>query len=259
MATKKLYELLAVDGQLKTQAQTTRGDLRATFEKKRHLFEEKRKTFTSTQEGVEAASIVEEQSDIQTTVPSELQWIASIWSKAIDTSYQVAEGNTIARADVILDDGTTMLENVPATALLELEKRAAELMELLRAVPTLDPAKGFTLDTNRGRDIYKARDVTKTRTHKNQKSLVLIQPTVEHPGQAQMITVDEVIGQITEQEWSSLITPSAKGDMIARAEEVLRAFKAARQRANAVELQNVRTCAAHIFNYVLPAAPVAAH
>lgn len=95
---KKLYEVLAIEGQLKSQAQVTRTDLRNTFEKKRHLFEEKRTTFASNQEG--SNPVVEQQSDIQTNVLSELQWIASIWSKAIDVSYQVAVGNTSASVAV---------------------------------------------------------------------------------------------------------------------------------------------------------------
>lgn len=255
---KKLYEILAIEGQLKSQANITRNDLRNTFEKKRHLFEEKRVTFAPNQEG--SQPVVEQQSDIQTNILSELQWIASIWSKAIDTSYQVAEGNTKARADVVLDDNIVLLTGVPATALLELEKRAAELVELLHVVPTLDPAKGFTSDPARGNNIFRAREVTKTRSHKIQESLVLLAPTKEHPGSAQMITVDRPVGTITEQEWSGLITPSLKGDMITKAEEILRALKAARQRANAVDLTETNVnVAKKIFDYVLPAAIVATH
>src|SRR5687767_8952751 len=107
MATKKLFELLVIEGQLKGQATATLNDLKNTFEKKRHLFEEKRTTFTENVEGAQA--VVESQSDIQSTVPQELNWISNILSKAIDTSYGVAVGNTLARADVILDNGEKIL------------------------------------------------------------------------------------------------------------------------------------------------------
>ena len=46
----KLHELLAVQGNLSGQATKKRTDLTATFEKKRHLFEETRKTFTPNEE-----------------------------------------------------------------------------------------------------------------------------------------------------------------------------------------------------------------
>src|SRR5262245_34056114 len=195
---KKLFELLVVEGQLKTQATTTRTDLKATFERKRHLFEEKRKTFTPIDAGSEP--VVEEQSDIQSTVPKELRWIAGLWSKALDASYQVTEGNALARADVVLDDGRVLLQAAPATALLELEKRAGEIRDLILAVPTLDPAKGFRPDPDRGKDIARARDVTKTRTKKVEEHLVVVPPTEQHPAQVAKVSRDLVTGTIQEQE-----------------------------------------------------------
>lgn len=249
MAGKKLFEILVVESQLKAQAVATRTELRGTFEKKRHLFEEKRKTFLASEEG--AQPVVEEQSDIQSTIVSELRWIADIWEKALDVSYQVAAGNTIAKADVVLDNGTVLLSNVPATALLELEKRAGEIQELLKAVPTLDPAKGFQVDAAKGPNIYKARDVTKARTKKIEDYIVVVPATEQHPAQVAKVTKDIVTGAIHEQEWSGLITPADKGKLIERAEELRRAVKAALHRANAVEMPSLPTCGKRLFDYVL--------
>lgn len=245
----KLHELLAVEGQLKGQAQATRTDLRATFEKKRHLFEKKVVTFHPNEEG--ATAVTEQQSDLQSTIAKELKWIAGIWTKTLDVSYQVAEANTRARADVVLDNGTILLSAVPATALLELEKRAAEIQELIVAIPTLDPAKGFTPDPDQGTNIYRARDVSKVRTKKSPRVITLAVATVEHPTQAQLITEDVPVGKVLEQEWSGLISPSQKGDLLERAEELRRAIKSARQRANDVELQTQGvSCGAAIFGFV---------
>jgi len=246
---KRLFEVLVIEGQLKGQAQATRTDLKATFEKKRHLFEEKLTTFQPVEEG--AAGVIEAQSSIQSTIAQELHWLAGVWTKALDVAYQVAEGNTIARADVVLDDGTVLLAGVAATALLELDKRASEIQEIVSAVPTLDPAKGFQPDADRGRNIFRARDVKKTRTRKVQEPLVLYPATPEHPAQTQLVSVDRPAGQITEQEWSALITPATKSLMLERAEELRRAVKAALHRANAVVLTSEPTCGKVIFDYVL--------
>lgn len=226
----KLHELLAVEGQLKGQAQATRTELASTFSKKRHLFEEKIVTFHPNTEG--SQPVTEQQSDLQSKVRDELAWIADIWAKAIDVSFMVAEANTHAASDVILEDGTILLHDVPATALLELEKRGAEIRELIMAVPTLDPAKGFQLDADRGANVYRAREVTKTRTKKDARVVVLYPHTAEHPAQVQMISEDVAVGRIVEREWSGLITPAEKGRLIERAEEFTRAVKKARQRAN---------------------------
>ena len=249
----KLHELLAVDGQQKGQADATRKDLGNTFEKKRHLFEEKCTTFQSNEEG--KLPVTETQSDIQSSIQKELKWIADLWSKSLDVSYNVAEANTAARADVVLDDNTILLMDVPATALLELEKRAAEIQELVTRIPTLDPAKGFAQDPDRAAGVYKAREVRKTRTKKTFVPLVLAAATKEHPAQVKEGYEDLPIGTIVEQEWSSLVTPKTKGEMLERAEELRRAIKKARQRANDTDIPTakLKTVGASIFSFVFGA------
>jgi len=230
----KLHELLAIEGPLKSQADKCRTDLAASFDKKRHLFTEKLVTFKPLEEG--KAPVTEEQSSLQTSVSSELNWIKGIWSKALDGAYSIAEANTVARADVVLEDGTLLLKNVPTTALLELEKRANEIRDLVGAIPTLDPAKGFELDAARGKGIYRAKDDVRFRTKKVQKALVLYDATDKHPAQVKEISVDEVTGEIVTQEWSGMITPAEKADMLDRAEQLARAIKSARSRANGVDV-----------------------
>lgn len=226
----KLHELLAVEGNLKGQADKTRGELAQTFEKKRHLFAEKRVTFQSNEEG--KPPVTEEQLDLQSTIRKELAWLSGIWTKAIDAAFQVDEANTQARADITLDNGTVILRNVPATSLLQLEKRMNEAHELVSQIPTLDPAKGFKLDTDRGKDIYRARDDERVRTKKEVKVITGAAATKEHPAQVQYINVDVPAGMIQTQEWSGLITPSEKADMFERVETLRRAIKQARARAN---------------------------
>lgn len=249
---KKLFELLVVEGQLKSQSKTLLNELATTFRSKRHLFEEKRVSFLSNDESAGSTPVIEEQKDIQSTVNEELKWFTEQWTKALDVSYQVAEGNTKARGNVVLDNGQTLLSDVPATALLELEKRAAELQELLSSIPTLDPAKSFQPDEQKGNGYYKAREVRKTRTKKVQEGIVLYPATEEHPAQTQLISVDKPVGTIIEQEWSGMITPARKADLLAKVEEVRRALKAALHRANAVEMpETLPTCGKKLFDYVL--------
>lgn len=243
----KLHELLAAEGPVKAQADKCRTELLATFEKKRHLFEKKVVTFTSNAEG--AAPATESQSELNSTVPVELAWIGGIWSKAIDAAYQVAESNMGARADVILEDGTKLLEAVPATALLELEKRASEIFALISGIPTLDPAKGFTPDSTEGKGISKAREVVKIRTQKKVRPLVKYEATKEHPAQVELVSEDVPVGTVREQEWSGLITPGQKADMLARAEELRRALKQARARANDAPAATTKI-ADKLFGYV---------
>jgi hypothetical protein len=231
----KLHELLAVESNLSAQANKTRGELIETFHKKRHLFEEKMTTFTPNAEG--AQSVKEAQSDIQSTVSKEIIWVCGVMAKALDVSHQVDVANTKATADVVDEEGKTILAAVPATSLLQLEKRIKETQDLVAAIPTLDPAKGFKQDDQRDKGVYQARPVTKNRTKKVPQVLELAPATKEHPRQTQVYTEDVPIGTIQEQEWSALLTPAMKSDLLDRCDILLRAVRKARAKANEVEVE----------------------
>lgn len=233
----KLHELLAVGTNLDNQAKKTVSDLKNTFDKKRHLFEQKLVTFKSNEDGV--APVTEAQSDIQSTVNKELEWISGILVRAIDVGHQVDVANTLAKADIVTEDDEIIAKDVPATSLLQLEKELKEFHGLLNSIPTLDPAKGFSKDETREHGIFKARDVQKTRTKKSAKPIVLFPATKEHPAQTQMVAEDVPTGIIQEQEWSALLTPAMKGDLIDRVEVLTRAVKKARARANELEIDVV--------------------
>jgi hypothetical protein len=226
----KLHELLAVDANLKGQAVKCRTELQATMEKKRHLFQEKLVTFTP--DGENKQPETKEQSDIQSTIRKEAVWIAKIIVKSIDASYSIDIANTQAKADIVLENGEVIAKDVPATALLQLEKRVKEVQEFLKAIPTLDPAKGFAPDPAREAGIFKARDVSKTRTEKIEEFVTIVPATKEHPAQVAKINKDIKVGTILEQEWSALITPSEKADLLERGEMLFRAVTQARSRAN---------------------------
>ena len=230
----KLHELLAVGQSLRGQAEATRTDLKNTFEKKTTHFTEKVITFKPVAEDV--PDKVETQFTLQTTIADELEWIAGKLFPAIDCGHRIDVANTVAKADVMLADGTVILSGVPATSLLQLEHRLTEIQDFVAAIPTLDPTKGFALDRERGEGIYRASDVEKPRTEKKFDFIVMVPPTDKHPAQVKELSVDKVIGHTLQQEWSSLITVADKGRMLDRVESLSRAVKQARSRANDTEV-----------------------
>lgn len=245
----KLHELLAIESNLEGQANKCRTDLANTFEKKRHHFEEKRVMFFSNEE--DTPPVVESQSDIQTTVRKELDWVQTHLTKLFDASYRVSEANQRASADVVLEDGSEpILTGVPATTLLELEKRLVDVKNLVAVTPTLDPAKGFTDDDQRGEGYYKAREVTKTRTKKTKRAIVLYNATPEHPAQTALVDEDVPVGKIQEQEWSSMLTVSEKAEMLERAEALIRAVRRARSKANEVEVNTSIKLGSVLLGYI---------
>lgn len=234
----KMHELLATYEDQKGQATKTRTDLTSTFSNKSHLFRKKVVTFKSNQEGVVA--VTESQSDIQTTLKKELEWVSGFLAKSMDVGYQIDIGNTQAKADLVVEDSsgkvTLEVKNLPATSLLQLEKHLLQVRELALSIPTLDPAQGFELDKASEKGVWKAREVTKNRTKKVKKVLMLAPATDKHPAQVQPYDDDEVIGTLLEQEWSALTTPALKSEVLNRCDTLIQAVKKARSRANSIEL-----------------------
>lgn len=249
MATK-LHELLAVETNLDGQAQKTRAELTKTFTDKRHLFSETLVTYKPDEEN--AVATVEQQSAIQSTVKSEVTWLSKILAKAWDAAHQIDVANTLAKADVLDEDtGKVILKDVPATSLLQLEKRVKELHDFIVAIPTLDPAKGFKPDPDKGAGYFRANDVTKPRTKKVFVPLVLAPATKEHAAQVKEGWEDRPVGHVLQQEWSSLITPAMKADLLDNCDKLQRSLKKARAKANEQEVDvKAQKVSAELLEYV---------
>lgn len=230
----KLHELIAVKASLRTQAAKTTTDLANTFEKKQHHFTARTKTFTANGESVEPK--VEENLELQTTVPRELSWVGDYIAKAIDANHFVNVGNRQASADIVTDSGTVILSDIPVTTLLELEGKMVELRSFAEKIPTLDPAKGFKPAPERGMGVFVAREVEKIRSQKQNRIMVLAPATDKHPAQTQLVAEDMPTGIIREQEWSAMLTISQKAIILDRIEELTRAIKKARSRGNEQEV-----------------------
>lgn len=244
----KLHELIAVRGSIRTQMVKVIADLTNTFEKKPHHFTARIKSFIP--KGEEAAAKVEEHLELQTTIRKELAWIQSYLIKAIDISHAVNIGNTQAQADIILEDGAILALKVPATTLLELEDFLEEIRKFASHIPTLDPAKGFHPDSNASDGTYVAREVEKIRTQATKKVYVLYSATKEHPAQTQLVDEQVPIGTIREQEWSAMMTPAQKGNLLDRIEKLIRAVKQARSRANETEVMGPTKIGGLLLSYI---------
>ena len=250
----KLHELLAVEGNLETQAEKVRADLANAFEKKAHLFREKKTVFKPSVEDERESTTVE--CDLQTTVKAQLDELSEYLAKSWDAAIQVAETNTKARADIVLEDDeqTVLVVGMTATSLLDLEKKVAKVRELLKSIQTLDSAMGFQADPQRGANVWKAREVVKTKTKKVHEVITKAQPTKEHPAQTELLWLDKPIGELHEQEWSGLITPAEKTQLLARVEMLERAVRKARSRANDTEVEANRKVAKKLLQFVFDGA-----
>lgn len=165
-----------------------------------------------------------------------------------DTEANVTYNNASAYANVELLNGDVVLENVPATYLLFLEKALEDLHTFLTKMPTLDPGETWTWDGNRS--VFASQPVETASQKRVPKPLVLAEATDRHP--AQVTTYDDVTvqGYWTTTELSGALAADHRHAMLLRVNELRDAVKTARERANQ-QAVTTRHPAAALLDYAL--------
>lgn len=241
MTTRKqpvLHEVLAVEQDLKGNAERSRTQTLELFRSKQNQFTGIRRTFRpyavaedATDQGGER---LEAETKLVTTVASELASALDTVASAITAGYQVDEANTRAKADIVVD-GEVIARDVPATFLLQLERRLREVRAVFREAPCFDPVRTWTADPDADRKhVFKADAVVTVRKARTRKYNVMYEATKEHPAQVDVVELDAPTGEIRSYEWTGMLPSAKKTALVARIEALIAAVKQARSRANTV-------------------------
>jgi hypothetical protein len=151
------------------------------------------------------------------------------WKELWDITATKDFGNCTARADVIVD-GKIIIESVPATFLLSMEKQLSDMQSFVEKLVELDPAEDWYLDENTG--LFKSERIQAHRTRKIPEVINLSPATEHHPAQVQLCQIDRVVGHWNTIKFSGAIPRTEKQSLVNRVEKLLRAVKQARERAN---------------------------
>lgn len=225
-----LHELLAVEPDLRNGYDAVRSKISDTL-KARGLFDGRIRTYQPVYE--EGTQFPDEVEDPTVSVGDQLTLLRKTAEKYFDAVYQKELTNTEARGDIIIH-GETLAENVPATMLLGLESKLAHIRQVLKAIPTLDPAERWEWDG--GNKEYRSAPKTQLRTEKRMHSFVGYEATEHHPAQIETYTTDDPVGTWTTIRRSLALPYSEKQRLIEQCEVLIRAVKQARQRANQQEV-----------------------
>lgn len=175
---------------------------------------------------------------------------ANALGKQFDYQANVDFGNTLAKANVVVD-GKTLIEGAPVPYLLFLEKQLKDWIAILNKLPVLDPAKQWFWDADR--EEFFTEPVTQLSQKKVSKGEVVIQPTDRHPGQWRERTDDVTVGTWNTVYRSGSMHRKDIRALLARAEELAEAVKIAREEANSQEITSKRGIGNRVFAYLLPA------
>ena len=240
----QLHELLAVEGDLKRAADQEIKRIAALFVQGISRFQGLIKTYKPFEEGGE--SFPDEIVPRATSVEEELEELRAVFGNWIDGEVQREATNQEAIADLVVD-GETLFTDVPATALLNLESKITILLNLLKATPTLDPAKVWAFDENKG--AFLAAPEIRFRTQKQLRSKEVAKATDRHAAQVETWHEDIRVGEWKTIIESGMLTTVEKKALLDRLSLLLDATRKARQRANKAEILPLKM-ADKLFDYI---------
>ena len=240
----KLHELLAVEAELRAEAQRALSQIKNLFSDGRGRLVGQMRKYQPMEEGGE--TFADEVTNLATTAPNELASFCNSYGRWMDAAIQKEVTNRIAFADVYIGDDA-LLVDMPATALLNLESKLAEIRKVYAAIPTNDPSESW--EWNEQTEWYQAEPRTTYKTKKTPHAFVAYEATPEHPAQVEVFTEDSRVGTWTTTIRSGSLAPSDKREKLERLDNLLRAVKSARQRANTAPISAVYV-AKTMFDYI---------
>jgi hypothetical protein len=242
MATK-LHELVAVEPTLQNKAGSETARAIHKIEGGQTVGETV--TYTPLEEG--GQEIPPQHTPVSVTVQDVLSELGKHFGAWLDVSLQKEVSNIDTSADIVVG-GKTLFVDLPAPALLNLEKKLAALRNVLERIQTNDPAYKWTW--NKDEQVWVSDERVSYRTKKVMKAFVAYEATDEHPAQVETFTEDERISKKVAILRSGNLSVREKRVLMSRIDELIAETKRARQRANDTAA-NTGKYAEKIFDYLL--------
>jgi hypothetical protein len=229
----KLNQIIAIVKGKKTKAQDA---IDAAYHKiqKSVLFEGINRTYIPLDE--EGETFPEEVKYVQYKVSDALGEIRNALTDLMDVTATQDFANCKAVADVRVD-GKLLLEKVPVTYLLYLEKELVRINTFLTKLPTLDPAERWTPDP--AVDCFVSEKHGTNKTKKVMRNHEKAPATDKHPAQVETYTEDVKVGTWNTIKYSGAMQAKRKNELLGRVARLQEAVKMAREEANSLEVTNV--------------------
>ncbi|MFL5515427.1 MAG: hypothetical protein ACJ8DJ_04670 [Gemmatimonadales bacterium] len=240
----KLNQIIAIQAGKKSQAKEALTEAYHQM-KKSDLFNGLVRTYQPRDEGGEPQP--EERKLVQSKVSELVERVKRDLTEMFDVVATQDWANCTARADVVVD-GRKVLEQVPVTHLLFLEKQLVDLRTFVESLPLLDTAEEWEYKPEF--DCFASRPSRSNRSKKVPKNHIKYEATKEHPAQVEMYMEDVWVGTWTTTKFSGAVPAATKNGMLERIRKLADAVKLAREEANNIEVKSVRVGAA-VLGYVL--------
>lgn len=241
----KLNQIIAVVNGKKSRCQRSLTDVYHKLQKP-PLFEGITRTYEPSDEDGE--TFPDESKNVQFRARDAIREATEAMTEMFDAVATQDWANTEARADVVVE-GRTVLEKVPVTHLLFLEKQLGEIQTFVSKIPTLDPAEDWHWDENA--DCWATARKATNKTKKVPRSHVLYDATEEHPAQVEMYHEDVKVGEWQTTQYSGALPAQRRNELLDRIRRLQEAVKFAREEANSMQVEK-REIASAVFSYLFP-------
>lgn len=171
------------------------------------------------------------------------------WTKLMDITATKDRANTAAVADVVVD-GVTIIENVPVTYLIWLEKQLVDVRTFITKLPVLDPAFKWEADPNVGTGVFATPPVLTNKSKKVPKNHVKAPATDKHPAQVEVYMEDVIVGTWNTVKYSGALPQADVDALLVRVTTLQEAVKFARETANSIEVTSFNV-GEPIFDFLL--------
>lgn len=171
---------------------------------------------------------------------------SEILAKLFDITATKDWANGEARADVVVD-GETILESVPVTYLLFLEKQLTDLHTFVKKLPVLDAAEIWSFDESQ--DVWATEPIQTTKTKKIPRNHVKAEATTEHPAQVEVYYEDVIVGYWRTVKYSGAMPATRVSTLLTRVRALQEAVKFAREEANSLDVEK-QSVGEKVFEYL---------
>lgn len=240
----KLHQLLAIEKGEKTRANRDSTDIHKRS-LKAELFQGRVSTYRPFDE-----ENGEKQPDkhqlVQLRADEVLSGLRNAMTRIFDITATRDVANKETKATVVVDSKTIM-EDVPVSFLIYMEKSLDDEETALRKLPTLPTNVEWKWDDNR--NLFVTEPAKSYRSAKIDKVIVKSDATKEHPAQVDIRPADVQVGEWTTTQFSGAIPAKRKAEILARIVKLKEAVKFAREEANGVEVKDVKVGKA-LFDYI---------
>lgn len=243
----KLHQIVAVREGKKSRTMRAITEVNKRLQKPA-LFEGINRVYTPTAvaDGETPETLPTEHKPVQFKVTDLFAEVRSALTELYDITLTQDVANSNATATVTID-GQPVLNNVPITTLIFLEKQLEDLRTIVSSAPTRDPGENWSHDETT--DTYQSDEVVSNRTKKVPKVLVKYDATDKHPAQTERYDVDEKVGEWHARKYSGALSLTEKKETLARINKLQDAVKQARSAANEAEVEQ-QQIGNDVFNFV---------